>query len=85
MDENVKNKLSKILSGKNMENVSKVSELLSSEEGKKLISSLSEGDKKALVQKFLSMDTQEIDKKLKNFNKDSIKNITADDIKKKLR
>ena len=85
VDENVKNKLTKMLSGINKGKMSKISELLGSEDGKRLVSSLSEAEKQAIIQKFLSMDTEEIDKKLKNFDKDSIRNITAEDIKKKLR
>lgn len=85
MDENIKKKLSKVLSGIGKGKMLKVSELLNSEDGKRLISLLSEGEKRELIQKFLSMDTEEIDKKLKNFNADAFKNINADDIKKKLR
>lgn len=85
MDENIKNKLSSVLSGINKGKMSEVSELLSSEDGKRLISALSESEKKALIQKFMSMDTNEIGKRLKNFNKESIKNLTTDEIKNKFR
>ena len=89
VDENVKNKLSEILSGLNKGKMkgkmSEIADLFKSKEGEALVNSLSDSEKQALIRKFMSMDTDAIDKKLKNFNSDSIKSITADDIKKKLR
>lgn len=86
MEEHIKNKLTNILSGfgKNG-NTAAVSELLKSEEGKKLISSLSENDKKAILSKFMSMDANEIKEKLKNANPTALNKLTAEDIRKKLR
>ena len=82
MEENIKKRLSGIISKLGAEKKG-LSQILSSKE--ELISALSEEEKEKLIKKFLSLDTDEIDKKLKNFDKESIKNITADDIKKKLR
>ena len=87
MEENVKAKLSKILSGLGgvKGKTAQVSEFINSKQGKELLESLSEADKKAIMQKFLSMDAGQIGEKLKNFNKSAIGNITADDVRKKLR
>ena len=89
MEENVKAKLSKILSGLGgggmKGKTAEISEFLASGQGKKLAESLSDADKKAIMQKFLSMDAKEISEKLKNFNPSEAGNITAEDVKKKLR
>ncbi len=87
MDKNVKAKLSGILSelGGIKGKTAEISDFLSSDEGKKLISSLSESDKKALLQKFMSMDSREIEKRLKSFNPASADGLTAEEIIKKLR
>ena len=87
MEENIKAKLSKILSGLGGEKgkTAQISDFLNSNQGKKLVESLSETDKKAIMQKFLSMDAKEIGEKLKKFNSSSIGNITAEDVRKKLR
>ena len=82
MEDNIKRRLSGIFSKLSTDKKG-LSEILASK--KELISGLSEQEKEQLIQRFLSLDTDEIDKKLKNFDKESIKNITADDIKKKLR
>ena len=72
MEKNVKAKLSDILSGlgKVKGKTAEVSAFLNSEEGKKLAASLSDSDKKALLQKFMSLDAKEIEKKLKSFDSD---------------
>ena len=83
----MKAKLSKILSGLSGEKgkTAQISDFLNSNQGRELLKSLSEWDKKAIMQKFLTMDAKEIGEKLKNFNSSAIGNITAEDIKKKLR
>jgi hypothetical protein len=89
VEENVKAKLSKILSGLSggamKGKTAEISEFIKSKNGKELLESLSESDKKAIMQKFLSMDTSKIGEKLKNFDQSAIGNITADDVRKKLR
>lgn len=89
MEENVKAKLSKILSGLSggamKGKTAELSEFINSKQGKELLGSLSESDKKAIMQKFLSMDAKEIGDKLKNFDQSAIGKITADDVRKKLR
>jgi len=82
----VREKLSRILSGFGANgNTAAISELLKSSEGKKLIESLSESDKKAIMNKFMNMDTNDIREKLKNVSPASLNNLSADDIMKKLR
>ncbi len=87
MEKNVKAKLSDILSelGKVKGKTAEVSAFLSSEEGKKLAASLSESDKKALLQRFMSMDTKEIEKRLKSFDPAAANGLSAEEIKKRLR
>lgn len=87
MEENVRSKLSKILSGLGgiKGKTSGISEFLTSEQGKKLAASLSDADKQAIIQKFMSLDAKEIDEKLKNFDPMSAQGITAEDIRKKLK
>ncbi len=88
MEENIKDKLSKILSGmgnNGKANTSGLSELLKSGQGKKLVESLSESDKKALLNKFMSLDTKDINEKLKNVDSSKLEGLSVDDIKKKLR
>ncbi len=87
MDKNVKAKLSDILSGLGnfRGKTAELSGFLSSNEGKKLAASLYDSDKKALLQKFMSMDTKEIEKKLKSFDPAAVNGLSAEEIKKKLR
>ena len=87
MEDNVKAKLSKILSGLGgtKGKTAEISDFLVSEQGRKLAESLSDADKKAIMKKFLSMDAKEVGEKLKNFNMSEAGNITAEDIRKKLR
>ncbi len=60
-----------------------VSELLSSSE--KLMESLSEADKKALLEKFMSLDEKKISDSLKNVDLSALGDLSAKDIIKKLR
>lgn len=87
MEKNIKAKLSDILSGLGgiKGKSAEIYGFLNSEEGKRLAASLSDADKKALLQKFMSMDTEEIGKKLNNFDPAAAKDISVEEIKKKLR
>ena len=87
--DNINEKLSKMLSGmdgnKLKTSVDAVSKLLSTEEGKKLKNSLSEKDKKAIIEKFMSLDSREVNEKLKNVDVSKIGNMSAEDIMKKIK
>ena len=89
MTENINDKLSKILSGidknKLKNSTGAISKLMSSEAGQKLKNSLSEEDKKRILQKFMAMDPSEVSKKLNNADLSNLDNLSADDIMKKLR
>lgn len=84
MQENINDKLSKILSGSKLKSED-ISRFLSSAEGEKLKKSLSEGDKKAILQKFMSMDTKEVGEKLKKADLSALGSMSAQDIINKLR
>ncbi len=89
MSENINDKLSRMLTGadknKLKSSIDAVSKLLSSKEGQKLKNSLSESDKKAILQKFMSMDEKEITEKIKNADISGIDKLSADDILRKLK
>lgn len=89
MNENISSKLSQLLSGLDSDKLKSsagaISKLLSSPEGQKLKNSLSEKDKKEILEKFMSMDTKDAGQKLKNVDANTIENLSADDILKKLR
>lgn len=89
MEENIGNKLSRILSGadktKLKKSVDAVSELLRSEDGKKLKESLTHSDKKAILEKFAKMDAEEVTSKLQNVDASALKNLSVNDILKKLK
>lgn len=89
MKENIGDKLSRMLSGldknKLKSSADAVSKLLSSEEGQRLKNSLSESDKKAILEKFMSLDTSEVNAKLKNADPSQLNGMSADDIMKKLK
>ena len=87
MEENVKAKLSEILSGlgKSKGKASELSGFLSSAEGRRLAEALTEADKKALLQKFMSMDPKEIEKRLKAFDPAAAKSVSAEEIKRRLK
>ena len=84
MDKNVKNKLSEIISGLDTDK-NGLKDLLDSEKGRDLINSLSETEKKEIINKFMSLGTDKIKEGLKNADRSSFENLTADEIKKKLR
>ena len=71
---------SKINSGKK-----NITELLSTPEGKKLLSQLGNIDKNKLLETFMSMDTEEMKKKLQTADLSKLSGLKADEILKKLR
>ena len=89
MKENIGDKLSRMLSGldknKLKNSADAVSKLLSSEEGQRLKNSLSESDKKAILEKFMSLDTNEVNEKLKNADPSQLNGMSAQDIINKLK
>ncbi len=80
---NIGNKLGNMLS--NMGNMGKINELLNSKEGEKIKNSLSEAEKKAIIERFMSLDANEVKRKLSNFDASNLKGLTADDIMKLLK
>lgn len=84
MQENINDKLSKILSESKLKRED-ISSFLSSAAGEKLKNSLSESDKKAILRKFMSMDEKEVGEKLKKADLSALDGMSAQDIIKKLR
>ena len=62
-----------------------IEQLLSSEEGKKLVAGLGNIDKTKLMNAFMSMNSSDIKSKLQNADLSKLSNINADEILKKLR
>jgi len=62
-----------------------IEQLLSSEEGQKLLAGLGNIDKKKLINTFMSMNSSDIKSKLQNADLSKLSNINADEILKKLR
>ncbi len=87
MKENINKKLMGILgkldADKLKNSSGKVSDILS--RGSKLTQSLSEEDKKALLDKFMSLDEKQISESLKNADLSALEKLSAQDIIKKLR
>lgn len=79
-------KLKEILSDKNMARLGIQTEnIINSGQGEKIAEKFSKSDKEKILNIFMSMDTEEIKKKLKNVNMADLKNFSADDFLKKLR
>lgn len=89
MDNNVNDKLKNLISGASKTKLNASSEpimkLLMSPEGQKLMKSLSPAEKKAIVDRFMSLDKSTVEKSLKNFNPSMLSGMTAKDILDKLR
>ena len=84
MNNNINEKLKSVLSGQKS-SYEPVMRLLSSPEGKELINSLSPQEKKAIMDKFMSLDKKTIGECMKNFNPSSLSGMSAQDILNKLR
>ena len=88
MDNNINSKLKSILSGvggnklKNSANM--VSEFLKTPDGQKLKNSLTEADKKAILEKFMSLDPDKASKTLENADVKNLSGLSVDEILKKL-
>lgn len=89
MNESINDKLSKILSHidkrKLMNSTDKLSKLMSSEAGQKLKDSLTEEDKKRILEQFMSLDPAEAGKKLSSSGLETFEKLSPDEILKKLR
>ena len=84
MDNSVNERLRSVLSG-GKGSYEPVMKLLSSDEGKKLINSLSPQEKKAIIDKFMSLDKNAVGECLKNFEPSMLSGMSAQDILNKLR
>lgn len=89
MEENINAKLKAILSGmgsnKLKNSADLMSEFVSSKEGQRIKNSLSESDKKAILEKFMKLDTKAASEKLKNADMSKLQNLSMEDIMKKLK
>lgn len=85
MDNGVNSRLQGILSGLSGNKMSELERLMSSPEGQNLIKSLSPQDKKAIIERFMSLDKSAIEKSLKNIDSASLSGMSAKDILSKLR
>lgn len=89
MSENINEKLKKILSGvgsdklKNSADIA--SKFLSTKEGQKLKNSLTDADKKAIVEKFMSLDSKKASESIKNADLSKLNEMSVDEIMKKLK
>ena len=89
MDLNMNDKLKKILSGMGSDKLKNsadmVNEFLKTPEGQKLKNSMTEADKKAILEKFMKIDTKKASDSLKNADLSSLNGISVDDIMRKLK
>ena len=89
MDQNMNDKLKKILSGMGSDKLKNsadmVTKFMATPEGQKLKNSLSEADKKAILEKFMSLDTKKASDSLKNADLSSLSGMSVDEIMKKLK
>ena len=84
MDNSVNDRIKSVLSGAKG-SYEPVMKLLSSPEGQKLINSLSQKEKKAIIDRFMSLDKNAVNESLKNFNPSMLSGMSAQDILNKLR
>lgn len=89
MDSNMNDKLKRILSGigsdKLKNSADMVTEFMKTPEGQKLKNSLSDADKKAILEKFMKLDTKKASESLKNADLSSLNGMSVDDIMRKLK
>ncbi len=89
MDQNMNDKLKKILSGMGSDKLKNsadmVTEFMKTPEGQKLKNSLSDADKKAILEKFMKLDTKKASDSLKNADLSSLGGMSVDEIMKKLK
>ena len=89
MDSNMNDKLKKILSGigsdKLKNSADMVKEFMKTPEGQKLKNSLSDSDKKAILEKFMKLDPKKASDSLKNADLSNLSGMSVDEIMKKLK
>lgn len=89
MESNMNDKLKKILSGMGSDKLKNsadmVTKFMSTPEGQKLKNSLSDSDKKAILEKFMQLDTKKASDSLKNADLSNISGMSAEEIMKKLK
>ena len=86
MDNNVNDRLKNVLGGINLGSTYEpIMKLLSSSEGQKLMKNLSPVEKKAIVDRFMSLDKSTVQNSLKNFDSSKLSGLSAKDILDKLR
>lgn len=89
MDLNMNDKLKKILSGMGSDKLKNsadmVSEFMKTPEGQKLKNSLSDVDKKAILEKFMKLDPEKAKESLKNVDLSGLGSMSADEIMKKIK
>jgi len=89
MSENMNEKLKKILSGMGSDKLKNsadiASKFLSSKEGQKLKNSLTDADKKAILDKFMSLDPKKTSESLKNADLSKLSGMSVEEIMKKLK
>jgi hypothetical protein len=84
--DNVNEKLKSVIGSGNFKgNIEPIMKLLSSSEGQRLIKSLSPAEKKAIIDRFMSLDKNTAQQSLKNFDPSMLSGMTAQDILNKLR
>ena len=82
-------KIKKILSGmgsdklKNSQDM--VTKFMATPEGQKLKNSLSDADKKAILEKFMKLDSKKASDSLKNIDLSNLSGMSVDEIMKKLK
>lgn len=84
MNQKLKTILSKMGSDKLKNSADMVSKFLSTPEGQKLKKSLSESDKKAILDKFMNLDPKKAEESLKNIDLSNFGGMSVDEIMKKL-
>ena len=89
MGENMNEKLKKILSGMGSDKLKNsadmASQFLSTKEGQKLKNSLTDADKKAILEKFMSLDSGKVSESLKKADLSNLSGMSVDEILKKLK
>lgn len=89
MDANMNDKLKKILSGMGSDKLKNsadmVTEFMKTPEGQKLKNSLSNADKKMILEKFMQLDTKKASDSLKNADLSNLSGMSVDEIMRKLK
>ena len=82
-------KLKKILSGMGSDKLKNsadmVTQFMKTPEGQKLKNSLSDADKKAILEKFMKLDTKKASDSLKNADLSNLSGMSVDEIMRKLK